>query len=248
VLLGEPQRTPYDLSFGLFGIPVRVHPLFWVMTVVLGANGKDGISILTWIAAVFLSILFHELGHAWMMQLYGFRPWIVLYGMGGLTSFDPRDPFGSKRADSLAHVLISAAGPVAGFLLAAAIVAGFYAAGHGDQVEFCDPWKLLPQVDLSNARIAYLLNKIFYICVFWGLVNLLPIYPLDGGQIVREVLLRFSPGDGIRQSMIVSMFAAVAMAAYGWVHWESLYIALFFGYLAYESFIALQNYTGGRRW
>jgi membrane-associated protease RseP (regulator of RpoE activity) len=248
VLLGEPSRTQYDLNFALFGIPVRVHPFFWLVSVMLGASGRDGIGILTWVVAVFFAILIHELGHAWMMRLHGFRPWIVLYGMGGLTSYDPRAAFGSRRSDTLADVLISAAGPLAGFLLAGVVVAGLFASHHGDQVSLGRMWGLCPEVWLANARLADLLNDVFFICVFWGLVNLLPIYPLDGGQIARALFLRLSPSDGIRQSMLLSIFAAVGMAVYGYVRMGDLYVALFFGYLAYASFIALQNYIGGSRW
>jgi Zn-dependent protease len=250
VLLGEPSRTQYDLNFAIFGIPVRVHPLFWLIALVFGANGgSDGIGILTWVAAMFFSILLHELGHAWMMQLHGFRPWIVLYGMGGLTSYDPRSAYGSRRSDTLAHVLISAAGPVAGFLLAALVVAGFFVSHHGNQVTLGRMWGLLcPQVRLPNARLADLLNSVLFISVFWGLVNLLPIYPLDGGQIARALFLRLSPSDGIRQSMLLSILAAVGMAVFGYVRMGDLYVAIFFGYLAYASFIALQNYIGGSRW
>ncbi len=248
MLLGEPSRTPYDLNFALFGIPVRVHPLFWLVALLLGYQGKDGIGVLTWIAAVFFAILLHELGHAWMMRFHGFHPWIVLYGMGGLTSYDPREAFGSKRNDTLANVLIDVAGPATGFLLAGLVVTGFYAAGHGNSVIPYGPWNLLPAVALPSVRLATLLNDVLQICVLWGLVNLLPVYPLDGGQIARELFLRFSPRDGIRQSMLLSIFAAIAMAMYGYARMNSLYIAIFFGYLAYTSFIALQNYVGGSRW
>ena len=248
MLIGEPSRTQYDLNFVLFGIPVRVHPLFWLVAVLFGANGGDGISIVTWVVAMFFSIFLHELGHAWMMQWHGFHPWIVLYGMGGLTSYDPREALGSKRSDTLANVLIDAAGPVIGFLLAAAVVAGFYATGHGDQVRRYGPWNLVPYVLLPNVRLAYLMYDVLQICVLWGLINLLPIYPLDGGQIARELLARFSPRDGIRQSMLLSIFAAIAMAVYGYVRLKQPYIALLFGYLAYSSFIAMQNYVGRSRW
>jgi stage IV sporulation protein FB len=248
VLLGEPQRTQYDLNFVLFGIPVRVHPLFWLVSLLLGYQGRDGVGLLTWIAAVFFAILVHELGHALMMRAHGFRPWIVLYGMGGLACYNPRDAYGSKRSDTVTHVLISVAGPAAGFLLAAFVVAGFYAAGHRDQVAFIAPWGLRPIVWLANERLAQLLNDILFICVFWGLVNLAPVYPLDGGQIAREVFLRFSPSDGIRQAMLLSIFAAIGMAVYGFARLHDNYIGVFFGYLAYCSFVALQSYSGRGRW
>lgn len=251
MLIGEPSRTQYDLNFMLFGIPVRVHPLFWLVALVFGAGGyrNDGIGILTWVVAVFFSILLHELGHAWMMRLYGFRPWIVLYGMGGLTSYDPRQAFGSRRSDTLANVLISAAGPGIGFLLAALVVAGFFASGHGGQLHFARPWiSFMCEMWPADSRFADLLNDIFFICALWGLVNLLPVYPLDGGQIVRELLVRFSPRDGIRQSMLLSIFAAIMTAVYCYVRMHQPYVALLFGYLAWSSFIALQNYMGGSGW
>jgi stage IV sporulation protein FB len=251
VLLGEPSRTPYDLNFSLFGIPVRVHPLFWLVSVVFGSQAKDGIGILTWVSAVFLSILIHELGHASVMRFFGFHPWIVLYGMGGLACRDTQDFLRSKKLkidDSLMQILICAAGPAAGFLLAAAMVLGFYASGHGAQVKFVGLWGLLPVVQLSNVRLAIFFYDISYICIFWGLVNLLPVYPLDGGQIAREVLLRVSPGDGIRQSMLLSIFAAAGMALYGYAQLNSTFTALFFGYLAYMSYVAYQSYSGRGRW
>ena len=48
-----------------------------------------------------------------------------------------------------------------------------------------------------------------YVNIFWGLVNLLPVYPLDGGQIARELLELASPADGVRQSLWLSVIAAV---------------------------------------
>jgi stage IV sporulation protein FB len=249
VLLGEPSRTAWDLNFVMFGIPVRVAPWFWLVTVLFGAQASDGIGILTWTAAVFVSILVHEMGHAWAMRAYGFHPWIVLYGMGGLASYNPRDAYGSRRSQgSLAQILICAAGPAAGFLLAAALALLVWAAYPHAVMSLGYPWGLLPQVELSNERLANFYNDVFYICVFWGLVNLLPVYPLDGGQIAREMLVRISPGDGIRQSMILSMVSAGAMAVYAYREMHSQYAALFFGYLGYMSFIAYQSYTGRGRW
>ena len=211
VLLGEPPRTPYDLNFSLLGIPVRVHPLFWLVTVLLGYQSGDAASVLTWIIAVFVSILVHELGHAVAMRAYGFQPWITLYGLGGLTSYD--QSYGSRSAGSgsLGQILISVAGPVAGFLLAAVLVLGLVLAGHGGGIIMVGPWgwPIMPYlIAFPNERLADLLNDIFYISVLWGVVNLLPIYPLDGGQIAREILLKLSPRDGIRQSLLLSIVAA----------------------------------------
>ena len=64
MLIGEPPRTPYDLNFSLLGIPVRIHPFFWLAGLLLGPRQGGPPAILLWIAAVFLAILVHELGHA----------------------------------------------------------------------------------------------------------------------------------------------------------------------------------------
>ena len=135
MLLGEPPRTQWDLHFSLFGIPVRVHPLFWLVAVIMGVRGSPELmDLLIWVVAVFLSILVHELGHATIMRLYGFAPWITLYGFGGLASYSPAQAYGSKRTDTFAQVLISAAGPGAGFVLAGAVIAGIKISGH--QIDF----------------------------------------------------------------------------------------------------------------
>src|SRR4051794_41088064 len=88
MLLGEPAPTQGDLHFRLFGFPVRVHPFFWLTTVIFGMGGgpADPQRTLVWVGIVFVSILAHELGHATMQRFYGGHPWITLYGLGGLAS------------------------------------------------------------------------------------------------------------------------------------------------------------------
>lgn len=234
MLLGEPPRTQYDLNFSIFGIPVRVHPFFWLVTLMLGSQSPDAASALTWVVAVFLSILVHELGHALVMRAYALRPWITLYGLGGATAYDQAYSSQSKGSAALGQVLISLAGPVAGFLLAAILVLGIYFTAHF-------------QFEL-NVRFARLIGEMLFICVVWGAVNLLPIYPLDGGQIAREILLKLSPRDGIRLSLWLSIIAAIGMAAFGFAQWRDWLVVFFFGYLAYASYAALTAYSGRRPW
>ena len=121
MLLGEPARTAGDLNFSLFGIPVRVHPFFWLITLFLGpirSQRPDILyAVLAWILAVFISILIHELGHALVQRAYGYRPWITLYGLGGLASYDPAAVYQPRGSPTVRQILISAAGPGAGFLM-----------------------------------------------------------------------------------------------------------------------------------
>jgi stage IV sporulation protein FB len=258
-MFGEPAPTQGDIHFRLFGLPVRIHPLFWLVAVVLGSKSGGAVEILIWVAAVFISILVHEMGHALVIKAYGFRPWIVLYGMGGLACHDPAENRASKANTHLGQISISISGPLAGFLLAAALIAVLYSVGFRHQIIFTKPFNITPfWLDVANlqdlftgqiglTRRSQLVNDIFFISVFWGLMNLLPIYPLDGGQIAREILLYFNPRDGIRQSLILSIFTAGLAALYG-LQSQDWYICIFFAYMAYESFSIMQSYTDHRGW
>jgi stage IV sporulation protein FB len=250
VLLEEPGPTKGDLRFPLLGIPVRVHPMFWVVSIMLGLHDDTQLpDLMIWIGAVFISILWHELGHALVIRAFGFRPWITLYGMGGLASYDPARHRRFVGVTSNEQMLISFAGPGAGFLLAALIVGVLFAAGVGDDIRFIPPFHLRPYVlGLANMHLARLLNDIFYLCTLWGLVNLLPIYPLDGGQIARELFLRFNLRDGIRQSLILSMITAVSFGIFAVTKGYGFFTLAFFGFIAFENFQALQAYSGRGRW
>ena len=247
MLIGEPPRTQADLNFTLFGFPVRVHPLFWLVALVLGMKLGNAADVLTWVVAVFVSILFHELGHATAMRAYGYRPWITLYGMGGLASYGERDAYGA-RSSPREHVLISLAGPGAGFLLAALICAAVLLTGH--RMDFALGGSYGIDVNIlelvGSARFTWFLQIMLFINILWGLVNLLPVYPLDGGQVAREILLYRNPGEGIRQSLMLSIATAVLLAVYGLR--VDLFITLLFGYLAYMSYTTLRAYGGQRPW
>ena len=117
MLFNEPPPTPYDLNFHVLGFPVRVHPFFWAGSLLLGlgiTNG-DPLRMLIWIGAVFLSIVVHEMGHALAACRQGWQPRITLHAFGGLASYQPT--YHTPRV----QVLISLAGPLAGFLLAALV-------------------------------------------------------------------------------------------------------------------------------
>ncbi len=250
MLLGEPPPTQADLNFRLLGIPVRVHPFFWVVAVLLGLSAGDFRGLVIWIAALFVAILVHEFGHATAMRYYGLQPWITLYGMGGLASYNQSQGYGSRRLDSAGQVIISAAGPGAGFLLGATIIAGVVAAGYrvefslGGQFGF---WIRMEQV--GPLELATFIRYVLFISIIWGMVNLLPVYPLDGGQIARELLLRMNPQEGIRQSLILSIFTASGLAILAFVKWNDWFVTFLFGYLAYTSYATLLAYSGrGRHW
>jgi stage IV sporulation protein FB len=252
VLLAEPPRTNYDLHFKVFGIPVRVHPFFWLIALFSGARGDlEPKKTFIWMGALFTSILIHELGHAVAILYYGFRPWITLHLLGGLASHDRGDS-GSYYSDNdpetqpLMQIVISLGGPIAGFLFAGVIIGLIFAAGGAAEFElggaYLFDWRLY---DIASGNLRYLLDCLIFINIFWGLVNLLPVYPLDGGQISRELFLTANPSRGIEWSLQLSIAAAIAMSIYALFRLDEPYfIVVLFGFLAFSSYQALAAYRG----
>lgn len=238
MILSEPPRTRYDLNFSLLGIPVRVHPLFWLVALLLGVHGNEAPQlIIIWVAAVFVSIVVHEMGHAFAARSYGWEPWITLHGFGGLASYRPtyRTPVG--------QIVISLAGPGAGFLFAALIVGLLAATGHRPTYgwRFGLPVEFVPY---KSFAMNYLVLDLLYVNIFWGLVNLLPIYPLDGGQISVEAFGLVNPRDGLRQALWLSVIVSAGAGVFALVRLHDTFLAIFGAYLAYTSYVTLQSYFG----
>ncbi|MCC6492268.1 MAG: hypothetical protein IT424_04535 [Pirellulales bacterium] len=255
MLLFEPPPSAADLHFRLFGFPVRVHPLFWLTTALfaIGAGREKtppGV-LLMWVAVVFGSILIHELGHALLQRHFGGRPRITLHGFGGLAACDDCDR--STRS----QILISLAGPAAGFLFAIAVAGAVRLSGHmigwGDPSAALEPVLSIPFVGrtlywapFARPMVNLLLLNILWVNVYWGLINLLPVYPLDGGRVARELLTLGNPRRGIVLSLRLSIVAAAAVALYAVIEGQRYFTAAMFGYLAYASFQTLQAYRASR--
>lgn len=261
MFLYEPPPSQGDLHFRLFGFPIRIHPWFWISTFLFGLNGGGETApaeLLTWVAVVFVSILVHELGHAVLQRHFGGHPWITLHAAGGLASCSDCD----RRP--LPQILISLAGPFAGFLLAAITMLAINLSGHRGGVSFgshqilWDPAADGEPLGLPIAGMRFywaalatdganrLVQMLLFVNVLWGLVNLLPIYPLDGGRVSRELFMLGNPRRGIVASLWLSAIAAAGMAAFGWLQWHSFYTAIFFGYLAYGSYATIRAYQASR--
>jgi Zn-dependent protease len=254
-MLFEPNRTSYDLNFRLFGVEVRVHPLFWLISALLGPHdlgAEHGVlRMLVWIACVFVSILLHELGHVLMGRLFGSRGHIVLYSFGGLA-------IGSSDLSSRwQRIAVLLAGPgiqLVLFGLVAYIVGG-----------------VVPDVDVTRERLALVragtprviaaaaLGALWAINLFWPLLNLLPIWPLDGGQVSRELCTWVSRRRGLRFSLGLSFAVAAFLAIHSLAdHFGhhippplptgDLYTALLFGMLAFSSFQYLRALDQYQPW
>ncbi len=245
--LSVPPQTPYDLNFEIFGVPVRVHPLFWLIAILFGGAGGNITYTLLVVVAFFVSILIHELGHSLMMRQYGQESYIVLYGMGGLAVPTSSGVLGGRRVgvgtSLVERIYISLAGPFAGFLFAGVICALVFALGGDISISWLLGVIPLPNASLPSAGWAAnsLIAILMFINVFWGLINLMPVYPLDGGQVSRNLFLLGDPHDGVRKSLMLSVGAGVLMAIGGAVAFNSIWLALIFGLLAFQSWQQLSG-------
>jgi len=241
------STTPYDLQFRFLDVPVRIHPFFWLVTAGMGWSANNLPLVLMWVGCVLVSILVHEYGHALMARRFGGSPSIVLWGLGGLCFSQGQRTPGQRLAVLLA-------GPGAGFVLLAIVLAAaslLFGITGSENLEVIlthvglgrNPENLMEAMGKIGS---YPLKVIFLFLVqinfLWGLVNLLPIYPLDGGQATQVLLSQVDPKQGVRWGHIVSLLTAgiLAVLAY-WLNPEDYYLPIFFGVLALMNFQVLQS-------
>jgi Zn-dependent protease len=151
------------LSFRLGNIPVLVRPEFFILPLIslFTIGAAQGV---VWVAIVFVSVLWHELGHAFAMRTFGYAPRIVLHSLGGWTLW----PEGAQPSHQR-RLIVSLAGPGAELVVGLGL---YYA--------------LRPLAESDLAHFA--LEQWFYVNVTWACVNLLPILPWDGGHALDSTV------------------------------------------------------------
>lgn len=196
------------MRFRLGSIPVRVHAPFLFLALFMAMNERDPRLIGIWLVVVFVSVLAHELGHALVGRAFGLTPQIDLHGMGGTTSWTGGGDLGPGR-----RVAISLAGPFAGFLLAALVMAFVVAS---------------PPPDRFGQFAA---RQLMFVNVVWGIFNLLPLLPLDGGNVLKTTLDAMTKGRGEKPARMISIVCCVALLALAYTRsqWMLGMLAVLFG-------------------
>jgi stage IV sporulation protein FB len=227
-MFGRVGETDFDLRFQIFGIPVRVHPLFWLVGVFFVWQSTDDPQLkLLGVLLMFFSILIHELGHAIVIRRYGYPSEIVLHGMGGYAT--------STRFSTWRQVWVSFAGPLAGFIVWGIVRATLFLLMR------------YYQEPLHNDAVWYSIWILLFINGYWGLMNLLPIQPLDGGQIAQALFTRYMPRQGEVRALQLSILASGAVAAYSLSQMpDRRYLLFLFGYLCVQSIIRYNEIKGHR--
>lgn len=219
------------LRFRLAGFPVEIHPTFLILGLFVLDAGFGAIGVGLWMAAVILSILVHELGHAFTARWAGgVVQQVMLYGMGGVTTWT--DP--GRRVDWWRRMLVSVAGSGAGFVLGGAAYAAVRggALGAAPRDVISAPWDVFLGVWAQQQEwLVFFAAAVIWTSVVWGAINLLPIGGLDGSHILGEFLERLAPGRGRTVGAVIGLIVAV-LAAY-WLFQRGLTFApLIFLYFA----------------
>lgn len=258
MLLQEPAESPYDLRFNLFGFPIRVAWSFWIGALIFGfylVRGVDSIPggpglaalYLLWMFCMLVSILIHELGHAVAFRVYGIESSIVLYHFGGLAI--PRQSFGMGRSagqlNSKQDLIVAFAGPFAQFMsglivVGVLIVAGLRVPASGWPLSWIAqvvPWMTAGE-QITNPGLLALVIFYLWPSFAWAMLNLIPVWPLDGGRITRALILIF--GGNTRQALVISLIAAGLMTLYGFKSGHT-FLGILFLSLAITNYQLLQQ-------
>ena len=174
------------------GFPVRIHPSFLLIAVFLGAGGGGDLSlVIAWVFVAGVSILLHELGHAFTFRLFGVDSRIEMHAMGGVTI-----PVSGRGLRAGQQVVVSAAGPLTGLAVGVGLYAVLRLTGYQSHPgSFADD----------------IVRDILFANIVWSLVNLLPVYPLDGGQLLGGVLRLITRGGGEVATQVISFVTVVVV-------------------------------------
>lgn len=199
-------------------IPLYINPSFWLLCLLIAwLNGPTPTIFLQWIAIVFVSVLVHELGHAWTALYWGQRSRIELGVIGGVTI---RQGGSLSKGKEFSVILM---GPLFGFLL-------------------CGVSFSILMMGVTNAEWVMFLQRVVWANIFWTVLNLLPVQPLDGGKLVAVVLdMLFGP-KGIRFSYLLSTIFAILFAAL-FLIWGLVIAGALFLLCGFESYRSWQNTT-----
>jgi len=173
----------------LFSLPIAYylfHPI----------NVREIVALFLWLIGFVFCILLHELGHTLAAQLVGVEvKSIVIWILGGFTNL-------SRRAEKPAHnLVISAAGPLVNMFLAFLcvlfyLVVSFLFLPYIQNLEIF----LWGQIFVNLSFSLALVNSILVV------FNLLPIYPLDGGNILHSTMEMFF---GRANADLITLFVSI---------------------------------------
>lgn len=197
-------------------IPIAISPLFWVLAFLIGwINTATLPGTLIWTMIILGSVLIHEFGHALTALAFGQKAQIELMALGGVTQRH------GGRLNLWKEFLIVLNGPLAGFLLSGTAWIGY---------------RLLLNTH-PESLLTYVAMITFYVNLFWTILNLLPVQPLDGGKLLSIFLESIFGLKGTKIALFISVLLAAALGIFFFIMQEFFIGALFmlFTFESYKS-------------
>ncbi len=217
---GEPPVDGQQPRRGLsiFGFPLRIDPFFFVTAWLIGGR-QEPVWMVVWVITVIVGVLAHELGHAFAGRRLDMQPWIRLMAFGGMTGW-----MRPRVLTPWQQIGISIAGPAVGITIGGgvllAVLGGFFAEAPG-----------------SVLRIA---NFVVWVNLGWGVLNLLPILPLDGGHIASSLaeMVAGRRGRIAARAFSIVLTVAIGLWALSAGDWWILILCAVFTYANVQAFRA----------
>lgn len=155
------------------------------------ASGQDTVLLMAlFILAGLVSILVHELGHALAGMMFKAKPYIVLQSFGGYAAFP------GSQFTRLQSFIVTAAGPLIQIVLGAVTLIS------------------LPFIPVEKIFFAHFVATLAYISIIWAILNLTPVHPLDGGQILFAAMGPRREKLAWQISMVSGIIIGIAMIMY----------------------------------
>jgi Zn-dependent protease len=193
-----PTRKGAIRIFRLLGIDVFLH-WSWFLIVLFDIQiRRQEYNSYAWNALETLSlfgiVLLHEFGHALACrQVGGKANQIILWPLGGVAYVSP-----PQRPGAMLWSI--AAGPLVNVVLVPILSVAAFLAGHAG-------W------DSAYPNLYHYINAIWWTNLIILIFNMLPIYPLDGGQIFRSLLWFFvGRANSLMVASALGFFGVAGMA------------------------------------
>lgn len=232
------------IEFTLFGVPIRIQPWHWIGLAIIGGalnirDASDLLIVALFMIVGFLAILLHELGHALVgRKLGGGGASIELVILGGFTQHYNCHLKGKQRA------MVIAAGPASTLLFG---VLGFFLCLFLMNGSLPDTITVASYL-IANPLIAfqfalepgammqiYFVGCMLFVSFWWTLFNILPIYPMDGGQFLAEYV------KSLKKVHLIGMITAIVVGFLSFFIMGSFLLTAFMAFFAYSNFKNYQS-------
>ena len=188
---------------------MRIH-LSFLLIAVFGLGLFEGWELVPWTLGVLVAVLLHESGHAFTARAFGATGvTVTAFALGGYTTWRPTRPVGPGG-----RFLISAAGSAFG--IAAGLPIWLL-----DRQGALDGLPRFVDIGLWAFMLAALV---------WGVLNWIPVLPLDGGHMAQSVLEILWPSRAAQIARGISIVVGGALILLA-VQYEQYFLAFFLGFI-----------------